>query len=377
MGNPKLSDELAQQALDLYTKHGNSPTRAAREIGIPVRTMENRIKVARDRGMHLSPGARRAMDQAGLNGAEARGGWLHEYDADGKKIATTNWRAPEEEPEDIADRMAERMNAVLAAPKIKRPKGCSADVLNFVPVFDVHLGQRTGTFGTAAAVDRLIAGFQDVINRAPKAHTTIILNGGDYTEANDNNAQTPQSKHPLSVDTDFDTLMDIAVDTKIHLIEYALQHSERVIYQPLKGNHDPATAPALRAGLRQRYRKNSRFEMPEGHDVFAHQWEGNFIAGIHGDQKVSNPQELTLAIAARHAAAWGSAKRRELWRGHLHKETTINVPGMRVYQVNPICPPGRYANANLFTGESDIQCVTYRKGGGRAATTVHIFDDLE
>jgi hypothetical protein len=132
-------------------------------------------------------------------------------------------------------------------------------------------------------------------------------------------------------------------------------------------------AVALRQALRMRYRDEPRFELLDGLDLFTYEWEGNLLAGIHGHQKVTKPEMLTLAIAARHAQAWGRASHREFWRGHYHKELTVSVPGMTLHQVNPICPPGRYANENLYTGQSDMQCVTYKKGGGRCASTVHIF----
>jgi hypothetical protein len=281
----------------------------------------------------------------------------------------------EQPPEDVAERIAERMERITPVPAIPAPQHASSDLLNFIPLYDVHLGQRVGSFGTAQAVSRLVCGFRDVIDRAPPAATIIILNGGDFTEANDNSALTPQSKHPVPVDMEYTDLIDIVVDVTVDLIEYALARADRVIYQALRANHDPATTVAIRQGLRQRYRDNPRFTMPAGQEVFTHSWEGNFLVGIHGDQKNSNPERLALAMAARYAKEWGDATRRELWRGHKHKELAVNVSGMRLHQVNPICPPGRYANENLFTGESDIQCVTYRKGGGRRATSVHIFED--
>lgn len=377
MPTPPLSDKMCREAWELFEAHDKRYLPAAKELGLSEGAFRNRITKARARGMHLSPGAQNVVQRAGLSGKEARGGWIHDYDEDGKKVGTTRWSVDDQEAqEDLLERIADRMSRVVASPAIKRPTQTRSDVLNFVPLFDVHLGQKVGSYGTADAVARLQEGFRDVIDRAPAAETVIILNGGDFTEANDNSALTPQSKHPLAVDMDFDDLADVAVDLTVDLIEYAMRRSGRVIYQPLKGNHDPATAVAIRQGLRQRYRDNPRFDMKPGHDLFTHEWEGNLIAGIHGDQKTSKPEQLTLAIAARHAAAWGASRRRELWRGHLHKEITVNVPGMRVQQVNPICPPGRYANDNLFTGESDIQAVSYRKGGGRCATTVHIFEDI-
>jgi hypothetical protein len=94
-----------------------------------------------------------------------------------------------------------------------------------------------------------VIGVRDVIDRAPAAGTLIILNGGDFTEANDNSAQTPQSKHPLAVDTDFDDLSDVAVDITCEMIDYALSASERVVYQGLKGQPRPSDGGRAAAGI--------------------------------------------------------------------------------------------------------------------------------
>ena len=50
MPTPKLSDELAQQALDLYEIHRNSRI-AAEKLGLPPKTFEGRVSIARIRGM--------------------------------------------------------------------------------------------------------------------------------------------------------------------------------------------------------------------------------------------------------------------------------------------------------------------------------------
>ena len=338
----------------------------AREVGLNESTVR--------RGLQRDEAMQGAMDAVGT-GLVPSVAWIKTKataDTPGYSIML---RPPEETPEDIAERIADRMNTIVAAPAVQRPASCSSDLLNLLPIFDVHLGQRVGSFGTAQAVERLREGFRDVIDRAPRAETMVLLNGGDFTEANDNSAQTPANKHPLAVDMDFDDISDVAVDVTVEMIDHALTVSDRVVYQGLKGNHDPAMGVVLRQALRMRYRDEPRFELLDGMDLFTYEWEGNLLAGVHGHQKVSKPESLTLAIAARHAAAWGNSRNRELWRGHLHNQISIAVPGMTLYQVNPICPPGRYANENLYTGQSDIQCVTYGKGGGRRASTVHIFQD--
>ena len=361
-----------REALEAVEKHG-SQKKAAKALGIGRGTLRGRLEAAQ-KHLNADPAVQGAMAEVGMQDAGVlHSGWIK---SDG---ASMYFQMPKDEesntPENVADQIADRLNGIVTAPYISRPKQSSSDILNFVPIYDVHLGMRVGSYGTANAVERLSSGVKDVIDRAPCAETLILLNGGDFTEANHNSALTPASNHPLAVDIEFDDLTDVATDVTVDIIEYALTKADNVIYHGIKGNHDHAMPLILRQALRQRYRDESRFELKEGVEIFTHEWEGNLLAGIHGHQKVSDPSKLALAIAARDRGAWGRTKRGEIWRGHRHNELTVGVAGMRVSQVNPICPAGRYANENLFTGESDVQCVTYKKGGGRKATAVHIYDD--
>jgi len=360
----KAADYMA-----VYERTG-SYSATAREMGLNESTVRRALTHMKTR----DPAMQGAMDAVGT-GLVPSLAWIKTKATADQPGFSVMLRPPEETPEDIADRIADRINKIVAAPAVQRPKACSSSLLNFLPMYDVHLGQRVGSFGTAQAVERLREGVRDVIERAPAAETLVTLYGGYFTEAYDHSALTPANRHPLAVDIDYDDLSDIAVDLSVEIIEYALSAADRVVYQGLKANHDPAMAVVLRQALRMRYRDEPRFQLLDGLDLFTMEWEGNLLAGIHGHQKVSKPESLTLAIAARHAAAWGNSRNRELWRGHNHNQLSVAVPGMTLYQVNPICPPGRYANENLYTGQSDIQCVTYGKGGGRRASTVHIFQD--
>ena len=221
-----------------YERLGNFKA-VAREMGVNESTVRRSIHG----GTRRDPAIQRAMDVSGTK-LVPRGIW-EKHPADENGVARSIFLTTADgdmTPEEFADRIADRMNNIVAAPAVHRPKSCAADLLNLLPVYDFHLGQRVGSFGTAQAVERLREGVRDVIDRAPAAGTMVILNGGDFSEATDNSALTPQNRHPLAVDMDFDDLSDVAVDITCEMIDYALSASERVVYQGLKGNHDPAMA---------------------------------------------------------------------------------------------------------------------------------------
>ena len=376
MPTPPLSDELAREALEAYRTHGSKGA-AARALGLPDRTFDNRLQKAIERGMarHQDEAIEGAMEAVGTRMVPGLT-WVKTKEKDGTSYSVM-LRPSREEPrsfEDIADQIAERISKIVPIPAIIRPKNPSSNLRHFVPWFDVHLAGKIGSHGTAEGVARLIEGTIDVIDRAPPAECTLILNGGDFTEQNDPSNQTPQSKHPLAVDGDYDDTTDIATDVTVAAIEHALKKSTHVFYKALKGNHDPNTARILRAALRQRYRNNSRVTIDEqGIDFFAHEFGTNLICAHHGDIRGKQPKDYVLAMAAKFPEAWGRTKYRELWTGHLHHLMTQEFPGMTTYRARAITPMNRYAQDNLFISESEIQCITYLQTGGRFGSVVHQF----
>ncbi|KZY52609.1 hypothetical protein A3734_18470, partial [Sulfitobacter sp. HI0054] len=301
--------------------------------------------------------------------------WIKTKSADGISYSVQLKPKTDVEPEDVLERIADRLDNIRPAPAIKRPTQTRSDVRNFIPTSDVHMSMRVGDYGTAECVDRLKAGTADLTERLPPAECTVIVANGDYTEANDPSNLTPQSKHPLAVDMEYDDTTDIAVEVEAWRIEHALTRSDHVIYKALRGNHDPQTARIIRAALKQRYRNEPRVTIEtDGIEVFAHAWEGNFIACHHGDLK-KNPTEFVLAFATAYPQMWAGAIFRELWVGHLHrlKEISADQTGMTFNQVRAIAPLGRHAIENLYNSPSEMIGVAYRKGGGRLLTLNHGF----
>ena len=118
MPAPPLDDAVLAETLAVYDRVG-SYTGAARELGVTESTVRARVREARARGLHLSPGVRSAAERLRLAGREVRGGWLHDYDPEtGRKLATLYWRAPEAEPEDLAERVAAALATIPPCPEV-------------------------------------------------------------------------------------------------------------------------------------------------------------------------------------------------------------------------------------------------------------------
>jgi len=119
-----LSDEILRQAVDLYREYGKK-SECARILGIDHKTFANRLKRAEDRGFTLSDGAKVVVDRARLSPVEAQGGWIHDYDDDGKKVGTTRWTKPriEDDPLRWTEALKDALSEVPLAVQMDRPNG--------------------------------------------------------------------------------------------------------------------------------------------------------------------------------------------------------------------------------------------------------------
>ncbi len=342
MPTPPLTDAQCLEAIQAKAEHHNSNMQAAAALGVNINTFRHRVMIGKARGLDVDPAIRDSMEAAGTKMVPNLA-WIKTKSADGISYSVQLKPKTDDEPEDVLERIADRLDNIRPAPAIKRPTQTRSDVRNFIPTSDVHM--------------------------------SVIVANGDYTEANDPSNLTPQSKHPLAVDMEYDDTTDIAVEVEAWRIEHALTRSDHVIYKALRGNHDPQTARIIRAALKQRYRNEPRVTIEtDGIEVFAHAWEGNFIACHHGDLK-KNPTEFVLAFATAYPQMWAGAIFRELWVGHLHrlKEISADQTGMTFNQVRAIAPLGRHARENLYNSPSEMIGVAYRKGGGRLLTLNHGF----
>lgn len=350
----------------MWEAHGRNAAAASRALGISRSTFNSRLQKS-------DPVVLAAQAAVGTNLTPSMIWAKTQPDEDGNSYSVM-LRPEPAPPEDVLDRIADRLNKVKAAPAIKRPKHTSDSLRNVLPLFDVHLSMRVGSYGTAEAVQRLQDGTDDILDRLPRASCTILLNGGDFTHQNDESNLTPKSKHPLPVDMEYDETTDVAVDVTAWMIERALMVSDHVIYQPLRGNHDPNTARILRAALRQRYRNEDRVTVnTDNIHFFAHQWKKVLILAAHGDVKATQHKDMVLNFAARYPEMWGASSYRELFLGHLHSILSVDVPGALVNRVRSICPMDRHGIEDLWESVSEMTGVCYRDTGGRHDSVTHYF----
>jgi hypothetical protein len=362
-------ESLLRETWAAYVEHGEVAAAAARSMDKPVETVRSILKECREKGYHLSDGARGAVQNAGLSGAEAKAGWIVNVDPETGSRQSTYWRAPESGTESIIDQMRSAFEGITPAVIIPAPEYSNADLLSVYPIPDAHVGlqswgKETGEdYDTEKATDRIKSWVAQCVASAPPSETAIILGVGDLTHADDQTNQTPRSKHQLDVDTRHFKTLDMTIAAMAAAIETAATKHRRVIVRILPGNHDTTTYMAVLFALAERYRDNPRIEVQKiPGEFFAHQFGKVLIAAHHGDK--AKAERLVLFMADQFPTMWGETRHRFLYTGHLHHLKSQDIGGVQHEQLRAITARDAYAVAHGYTARAQMQTITFHREHG-------------
>jgi hypothetical protein len=374
MPTPPMSDALAIEALEALERHGGVAAHAAKSLGVHADTFRSRITKAKERGLHLSTGAQSAMQSAGLNGVEAKGGWIHNYDAaTGNKTGTTRWSAPvdaEAAQKSILENIANAFDGIKSF-AIPPPVCLDGHHMTVYPLYDMHIGMmawgretRGQDFDLKLMKSDLMQSISTVMARSPDSSEALIILGGDTIHVNDHFNETPASGHHQDADGRFEKIIDVAIEAISGAIELVAQKHATVKVLVLRGNHDETSHIVLKAALKQRYRDTDHIEFPvlpkwDKSEIYWHIFGGVLIIANHGDKV--KPEKLAM-IAADKCPDWSSAKYRVILTGHIHTLKVMDMPGVTHYSLRAFCPPDAYG-AN-FGGVRGIQAMTFDKAKG-------------
>lgn len=377
MPTPPLPIEEYHRVVEAWRETGNSYQRGAALLGMGYHRFKHRMNKAKRLGLHLSPGAQKAVENAGLNGIEAKGGWIHNYDQDGKKVGTTRWAAEADTLEDQIDRLNTAFQGITPAPVIAAPQSTADDLCNVIPLYDVHWGMaawgaETGDvdYNIELARDDLMRGLEMVLSAAPHAKQCVLIFGGDLTHADDNTAQTPGHKHPLDVAARMYRVTDSAIAIIKYAVTRALEHHERVLIRVLRGNHDPNSHRAIAFALREWLAENPRADIDmDPRELFQFQWGRSAIFGQHGDRM--SPTDLALKLSD-VCTFWTESPHRYAYTGHKHKMGAQRIGGVNWERLEPFAPADDYGAS--WVNRRAMKLDTYHVKRGRIAT---VMDPLE
>lgn len=258
--------------------------------------------------------------------------------------------------------------AGLAAPVVA-PFGALDDTLTQYLLGDPHAGMLAWSPETGENHDlsiwsaRLQRAMDLAVSVAPPSREAWIVNLGDALHAQNTEQRTPRSGHKLDVEGRLPKVWQVFEDTLRQLIDRALQKHEIVVLENLPGNHDPEVAFMIARLFRALYLREPRVTVGDGLRPFVYrEWGRNLFGYHHGD---GAPLEaLPGLMAYDEAEAWGRAKHRTWYTGHVHHLARKDFPGCTCESVR-ILPPGDYYHkSKRYRAPRSMPVITHHREYG-------------
>lgn len=372
MATPPVPDDDVKRALAAYQREG-SFTAGARSLAMDRATFTRWVRAAEDRGFNLSQGAMDTIDRARLSPVEAQGGWIHDYDDDGRKVGTTRWSKPkiEDDPAQWAEVLRDALSGSPRAVQVDRPSGPS-DLCAVFPVADLHIGlltdaEEVGEAWDAETSQDAFAGlFARLVDVTPGADTAILAQLGDLMHVDDQRNVTPQSGHQLDADARYFAILRRAVQAMRFAIDALRAKYPRVIYRGCRGNHDITAHHAVTLALAEHYRGIEGVTIAQSAgEFYVREFGSNMLVLHHGDK--AKPERLVQFAAAEWPEIWGRTRHRLALSGHVHHETRKDVGGMAFESVGTIIPRDFHAHSHAYAARRGLVSITLDRQQGEVS----------
>lgn len=338
----------------------------SKRLGINESSVSTRLKNARKHA-EADEAIQGAMRAVGMSDAgPLHSGWIK------SEGASLYFQMPKDAGGNVSEIVREAFEGIPACPAIPSAREFTDGLLTVYPIFDAHIGMRASADESGEDMDndiaerRITGGVGQCIASSPASEKAVILIGGDALHANDQTAQTPQSKHVLDVASSFSEALDVAIRAFAACIEMAAAKHKSVIVSVIQGNHDRDAFLAIMYALRERYRDNPRIEVQrKGGEFFVMEWGKVMIASHHGDK--AKAERLVMHMADEWAEMWGRTRYRFYFTGHMHHTKMQDIGGVQVEQLRAVAPRDAYAASHSYSSRSEMQAITYHKDSGEVS----------
>lgn len=217
------------------------------------------------------------------------------------------------------------------------------DLCSLYPLMDVHFGMQawgreTGetNYDMKTAAGDMSYAFDKLDARTPASKQAVLVIGGDFFHADDNRAETPQSKHKLDVDGRHWKVLNDGVALIAKVIDRLSEKHSAVLVRVLRGNHDEHAHLVLTFALAERYRDSDRVTVEkEPRDLFMMQWGRCLISAHHGDK--AKPDRLAMYLSD-VCPFWSDTRHRHIFTGHIHHDSAKDLGPMRWESLRAFCP---------------------------------------
>jgi hypothetical protein len=350
-----------EQKLAAYKEHG-SYNAAGRALGIDGEAVRITLKK-----MNIDP------DTAIPDGYKLKGTSTLYRDGE----AQLTWVKTTADAERQKAMIAEAVDAIRS--KVGREparafKGKSeSDVLSCYVLTDYHLGQyswadETGEdWNTQKAEDFLVRWFAHAIEAAPKSHTAVLAQLGDFLHYDSLEPVTPSSRHNLDADSRYQLIVRIAIRSLKRIIAMLLEKHAHVHIIMAQGNHDLASSCWLREVLAERYADEPRITVDQsGSPYYAYQWGETSLFFHHGHGKSMG--EISKVFASLFREIFGRTRYSFAHMGHLHHLAAKEDGLMIVNQHPTMAVKDAYSAKGGYVSKRGASVISYHKEHGEVGS---------
>jgi hypothetical protein len=362
-----------REAIDAWKACGENSSQAADKIGIPRPTFQHRLKRAIALGFDDKIVSEAPVGHS-IKGISTL------YNAAGEIAAQwVKTRADEPSLEDITAAIREALEGYKGqAQPVAAPAHTDGDLATIIPLADLHIGLLSWHKETGHDWD-LNIGAETIRNTTARliasttpSETCVILGLGDLLHSDGYDPVTARSRNQLDVDGRWPKVLQTAVQIVMHAIDLALLRHGSVLVRILPGNHDSQSAIAVSLALSLFYSSNPRVTVDDDPSYFWWwAWGSTFLGATHGDK--AKMRDLPLIMAARNPEAWGKAKHRHVYTGHIHTQTGMEVSGVTVESFRtPVAPDAWHHGMGYSAGRSMTAITLHKTEGeiGRARANI-------
>lgn len=347
-------------------REGGSQRAAARLLGVGQSSVHGRLQSLKAKGWSPEHGWTHPVpDGYKVKGVSAL------YGADGQLKA--QWVKSQVDPEAMRAALDAALRAmgesIPRAKPVPAPKHNLPALLNCYVVTDYHLGmlswhEETGAdWDTTIAESLLVQWFGEAIAQAPKAHTAVLAQLGDFLHWDGLDAVTPASKHLLDADTRFQKLVRVAIRALRQVVALLLAKHEKVHIVMAEGNHDPASSIWLREWFAVLFEDEPRVTVDLSPDpYYCVEWGKTALFFHHGHKR--KPGNVDTVFAAKFREVFGRTKHAFAHLGHLHHIDQRETNLMVVEQHRTLAAPDAYAARGGWLSGRDAQVITYHREFG-------------
>lgn len=235
-----------------------------------------------------------------------------------------------------------------------------ADLLAVIPLGDPHVGllawaAEGGADWDLATAERVLT---DAVRRAvllaPPASRCLLINLGDYFHADDQSNRTARSGHQLDVDSRWSKVLAVGIRIMRTMVDACLAKFGAVTVDNVRGNHDDHSAVMLSHVLAAYYEREPRVTIEMSPALHRYHRHGRALIGTHHGH-AAKFSDLPLLMAANQPEAWGAARFRHIYCGHVHRDRLTEHAGCKVETVNTLAARDAYAAGAGYMSARELQ----------------------